>query len=492
MTPTPARPISSVADLAGREALVLGLARSGVAAARFLSDAGAHVTVYDRRAAGELAEGVAALEGRHVALELGVAPERVKGLLAAADLIVTSPSVSSRFPTTDPWLRAALAAAEERGVEVVSEVGLFLALTRARICGVTGTKGKTTTAALLGEILAGAGVPHVVGGNIGRPLVDEVERLGPDTWVVLELSELQLPTIRRGAELAVYTNIGADHLDRHGTQAAYRAVKARLAELSVEHGTIVLNRDDPGCLELGERLGGAHAAPDIAWYGVDRPGLGLREAWLDEGWVTVAAERLLPWGEVPLPGRHMLANVLAASLAATLLGVGGRAIADGIRRFRGVPHRLEPLGEVDGVRYVNDSMATIPAAAIAAVEAFGEPGQRRVVVIAGGQGKGLDLAPFADAVAERCRAAVLLGETADELEALLAGRVRTERADDMDDAVGRAAALAVRGDAVVLAPAAASFDRYPDYAARGDDFRRAVERLHAERSAGSARGEGPR
>jgi UDP-N-acetylmuramoylalanine--D-glutamate ligase len=468
----------SAGDLAGRRALVLGLARSGIAASRFLADAGAVVTAYDRRPATELAEAITALGGRDVRLELGVPSEAARRLLNESDLIVASPSVSWRFPTTDPWLREALRAAERRGVELLSEVGLFLLLTRARICAVTGTKGKTTTASLIGSILAAAGVDHVVGGNIGRPLVEESTQLEPEQWAVLELSELQLPTIPRGADVAVYTNIGADHLDRHGSVAAYRAVKARLAELSADGGTIVVNRDDAGCRELGDRL--AARGADLAWYGVERPGLGTREAWLDEGWVTVAAERLLPRGEVPLPGRHMLSNVLAASLGTSLLGVETGAIAAGVRAFRGVPHRLDRVGEVGGVRFVNDSMATIPAAAVAAVEAFGEPGGASVVVIAGGQGKGLDQAPFADAVAERCRAAVLLGETAAELERLIADRIPVEQADDMDDAVRRAFRRAEPGGTVVLAPAAASFDRYPDYAARGDDFRRAVERLRAE------------
>jgi UDP-N-acetylmuramoylalanine--D-glutamate ligase len=455
-------PVQTVADLAGRRALVLGLARSGVAAARFLVATGAVVSVYDRRSASELADAVDALAGRPLHLALGVPPGEARRLLADAELVVTSPSVSPRFPTTDEWLRAALVAAEARGTEVVSEVELFLRLTRARVLAVTGTKGKTTTASLLDAMLSADRISHVLGGNIGRPLVEEVERLGADDWAVLELSELQLPTISRGAEVAVYTNIAADHLDRHGSVEAYRAVKARLAELSVG-GSIVLNADDPGSLELSERLRGAR----LHWYGLT----GGHEATVADGWLLLAGERLLPIGQVPLPGRHMLSNVLAAALGASLAGASRSAIALAIGAFGGVPNRIERLGERDGIAWVNDSQATIPMAAIAALEAF-DPA--RVVLIAGGQGKGLDYTAFAEAISAHCRAVVLIGETADELERLIAGRVPVHRAESMDAAVGLAAAAAEPGDVVLLAPAAASFDMFVDYAARGEAFRAAA------------------
>ncbi|HEX2765798.1 MAG TPA: UDP-N-acetylmuramoyl-L-alanine--D-glutamate ligase [Candidatus Limnocylindria bacterium] len=459
------RPVRSADDLRGRTAVVLGLARSGVAASRFLADAGASVTAYDRRSADELADAVAALGGRPVELALGVSEADALARIAAADLLVTSPSVSPRVPTTDPWLREALAAAEDRGAEIVSEVGLFLRLTAARVLAVTGTKGKTTTASLLAAMLEAGGVPHVLGGNIGTPLIERSLALSPDDWAVLELSELQLPTIDRGADVAVYTNVGADHLDRHGTVEAYRAVKARLAALTVAGGgRVVLNADDPGCVELGHAL----AVPgDLRWYGLDDSS---REAHAAGGWVTVAGERLLRTDEVPLPGRHMLANVVGAALGASLAGVAPAAIAEAIRGFRGVPHRLELVAERDGVRWVNDSQATIPVAAVASLEAFDAP----IVLIAGGKDKGLDYARFADAIADRCRAAVLIGETGDELERLIDGRVPVVRAASMDEAVAAAARHAEPGDVVILAPAAASFDMFEDYAARGEAFRRAA------------------
>lgn len=471
MTPTHASRIARAEDLRGRRTVVLGLARSGLAAARFLADAGAEVTAYDRRPAADLADTVAALDGRPIRLALGVDEATATGLLDEADLLVTSPSISPRFPTTEPWLREALRSAEARGAELISEVDLFLRLTRASLVGVTGTKGKTTTSSLVAAMLAAAEVPHVLGGNIGTPLVERATELGPETWAVLELSELQLPTIGRGVDVALYTNIGEDHLDRHGSVEAYRAVKARLAELTAPDGRVILNRDDPGCRELAERL----PAGAVTWYAFHAAN-GV-EAWIGDGWLVLADERLLPAAEVPLPGRHMLANVLGAALAARTIGVPSAAIAQAIRAFRGVAHRLELIAEREGVRWVNDSQATIPVAAMAALEAFDAP----IVLIAGGKNKDLSYDAFADAVAARTRAAVLIGETADELERLIGGRIPIHRAGSMDQAVAVAASLAQRGDVVLLAPAATSFDMFVDYAARGDAFRAAVAALGGER-----------
>jgi UDP-N-acetylmuramoylalanine--D-glutamate ligase len=348
-------------------------------------------------------------------------------------------------------------------------VDLFLRLTSARLAGVTGTKGKTTTASLLAAMLTEGGLTTVLGGNIGTPLIERSLELGPDDWAVLELSELQLPTISRGVDVALYTNIAEDHLDRHGTVEAYRAVKAILAELTAPDGRVVLNHDDPGSRELGGRL--PQAA--LAWYGMERPGRGHPEGWLEDGWVTIEGERFVAADDVRLPGRHMLADVLGAALAATIIGVDPSAIGAVARTFAGVPHRLETVAERHGVRWVNDSQATIPQAAIAALEAFDGP----IVLIAGGKDKGLEYASFTDAIASRVRGLVLIGETADELEGLVGGRVPVRRASSMDEAVAIAAELAEPGDVALLSPAAASFDMFGDYAARGDAFRAAVDRM---------------
>ena len=248
----------------------------------------------------------------------------------------------------------------------------------------------------------------------------------------------------------------------------YRAVKARLAELTVERdGLVVLNADDPGCRALAAHLPGA----SVRRYSLDDAGA---DATVTDGMLRLGGRPLIAAADVPLPGRHMLANVLGASLGASLVGTDGAAIAAAIRSFAGVPHRLETVAVRGGVRYVNDSQATIPDAAIAGIEAFAPA---PVVVIAGGKDKGLEYEAFADAIAARARAAVLIGETAEQLAGLIGDRVPVRRAPNMTDAVQAASALAREGDVVLLSPAAASFDMFVDYAARGDAFREAVHKL---------------
>src|SRR6187397_1336558 len=235
----------SLDSFRGQPVAVLGLARSGVALTRFLCDHGARVTVYDARPSADLMPQIDQLEGRPVRLLLGpdVDPSTA---LAGQALIATSPSINSRYPTTEPRMRAALAALEADGrTPVASEIDLFLRLCPATTIGVTGTKGKTTTSSLIAAVLAKGSAPSVLGGNIGIPLVERLPELTPDHLVVVELSELQLPGISRGTDVAVYTHVTSDHLDRHGTVEAYRAAKRRLAELIAADGRLVLNAEDP-------------------------------------------------------------------------------------------------------------------------------------------------------------------------------------------------------------------------------------------------------
>ncbi|MGZ6313826.1 MAG: Mur ligase family protein, partial [Candidatus Limnocylindrales bacterium] len=247
------RPLDGALDLAtldlasfvGRPVAVLGFARSGIALARFLVDRGARVTIYDVRPAEALGDAVSALEGRQVRLLLGPEIEPLEAIRGQA-LVTTSPAVSSRYPTTEPRLRTALAALEAEGrVPIVSELDLFLRLCPAPTVGVTGTKGKTTTASLAAAVLEAGQAPVLLGGNIGTPLVERLPGLPEAARVVLEISELQLPTLSRGTTVAVYTHVTQDHLDRHGSVAAYRAVKRRLAELVDPTGALVLNAEDP-------------------------------------------------------------------------------------------------------------------------------------------------------------------------------------------------------------------------------------------------------
>ena len=492
--------------LRGRPVTVLGFARSGIALARFLADAGARVTVYDGRRKDELTGAIEALGGRDVALALGPDIDPA-ATWAEAALVTTSPSINPDYPTTEPRLREALrtlvaarSAGDPTAPALVSEPDLFLRLCPAPTVGVTGTKGKTTTASLAAALLAAdPSHPAVLGGNIGVPIVERLPELTPDHRVVYELSELQLPTLSRGTTVAAYTNVTEDHIDRHGSLEAYRRVKRRLAELVDPAGALVLNADDPVVAAYAE-LGTAPVVP----YRVDEPtpgGLGVVDGWIVAAGVqrlpmagggaatTEPGGRVLPIEELALPGRHNVSNVLAAVAVALLFGVAPDAIRRAAAAFTGVEHRLETVAVVDEVRFVNDSQGTQPDAVAAALRAFPAP----LVLIAGGRDKGIDLAPLAPVVAERAAAAVLIGESGPTLEALFheAGLAHTERAVSLEAAVRQADALAREALAdrpgpatVLLSPAAASFDMFEDYAARGRAFKQAVAELAASRAAG--------
>ncbi len=477
-------------SFAGRPVAVLGLARSGVALARFLADRGARVTAYDGRTAEDLADAIDQLGGRPVELRLGPGVDPADVLRGQA-LVTTSPSVSSRYPTTEPRLRAALGAVESAGrVPVLSEIDLFLRLCPARTVGVTGTKGKTTTSSLVASVLARGRAPVVLGGNIGAPLVERLPELTPQHLVVVELSELQLPTLSRGTDIAVYTHVTADHLDRHGDVDAYRAVKRLLARLVPEGGGLVLNDEDPVSQGWDDDSAGR-----VVRYRRSAPtpgGVGVEHGWIVADGVAPLgggsrmAGRVMPLDAIRLPGWHSVSNVAAAVATGLLWGIDPIAIREGVESFRGVEHRLEPVLEHDGVRFVNDSQGTQPDAVIAALRAFPAP----VVLICGGRAKGVDMGDLAAVVAERATAAVLIGESGPELGAAFraAGLEVTERAGDMVDAVARAERLAraaladqpARGSdsppaTVLLSPAAASFDMYRDYEARGRAFKDAVQ-----------------
>jgi len=485
----------------GRPVSVLGFARSGIALARFLADAGAQVTVYDARPAADLGRAISALEGRAVRLLLG--PEVDPGsALAGATLVATSPSINPEYPTTEPRLRAVLGdlVRRRRGGDasapaVLSEVDLFLRLCPAPTIGITGTKGKTTTSALIHALLATDTVhPAVLGGNIGVPLVERLPELTPRHRVVLELSELQLPTLSRGTTVAVYTNVTADHLDRHGTLEAYRAVKRRLAELVDPDGALVLNADDPVVSGYED----ATNARIVRYRRGEPPpaGLGIADGWIVADAIApiVGAEasnggtpsgRILPVAELGIPGAHNVSNALAATAAALLFGIEPEAIRHAAAAFTGVEHRLELVAQVEGVRFINDSQGTQPDAVIAALRAFDAP----IVLIAGGRDKGVDLTELASVVGQRAAAAVLIGESGPALERLFrgAGLATTERAATLEDAVEAADGLARAARAgtdatatVLLSPAAASFDMFADYEARGRAFKAAVRRLAGE------------
>jgi UDP-N-acetylmuramoylalanine--D-glutamate ligase len=504
--------------LRGRAVTVLGFARSGIALARFLVDEGADVTIYDGRPVGELGGAIDALDGRRVRLLLGpdVDPDDA---WRDAELVTSSPSINPDFPTTEPRLRAALGelVARRRGGDrsapaVIWEPDLFLRLCPSPTIGITGTKGKTTTSALIHAVLAADPVHRaILGGNMGRPIVERLPELGPDDRVVFELSELQLPTLSRGTTVAVYTNVTADHLDRHGSLEAYRHVKRRLAELVDPSGALVLNADDP-VVATYEGLGGVRSVT----YRLGAPatgGIGVVDGWIVASAVaplpgvrrattavagsaaTGEPVRIMPIAELAIPGRHNVSNALAAVAVGLLFGVDPVAIRRAVSTFTGVEHRLETVDVIDGIRFVNDSQGTQPDAVTAALRAFDGP----IILIAGGRDKGVDLSDLARVVAERAAAAVLIGESAADLERLFAeaGLRTIEHAPTLEAAVRRARELAREAvDAagereprepagpaatVLLSPAAASFDMFPDYEARGRAFKAAVATLPGQR-----------
>ena len=378
---------------------------------------------------------------------------------AAAELVATSPSITPDYPTTEPRLRAALRALVDARAggdatvpALVSEADLFLRLCPAPTIGVTGTKGKTTTASLIAALLAAdPDHPVVLGGNIGIPIVERLLELTPDHRVVDELSELQLPTLSRGTTVAVYTNVTSDHLDRHGSLEGYRRVKRRLAELVDPSGALILNDEDPIVAGYSRHP----TSVQTIRYRRDRPlpgGLGVLDGWIVADGVaqltlagggtapTGPGGRIMPVDELAIPGAHNVSNALAAIAVALVFGVGPEAIRAAGASFHGVEHRLEPVALVDGVRFVNDSQGTQPDAVIAALRAFDGP----IVLIAGGRDKGIDLTALAPVVAERAAAAVLIGESGPALERSFraAGLTWTARAGTLEEAVATADAIA--------------------------------------------------
>jgi UDP-N-acetylmuramoylalanine--D-glutamate ligase len=489
--------------LDGRSVTVLGLARSGVAMARFFVDAGARLTVYDGRSEAELGAAIEALAGRAVELRLGPDVEPSTAW-AEADLIATSPSINPDFPTAEPRLRAALAAvvaahrADPAGAPaLVSETDLVLRMCPCPTIGVTGTKGKTTTSSLAAALLAADPAhPVVLGGNIGVPLVERLTDLTAEHRVVIELSELQIPTLSRGTTVAVYTNVTADHLDRHGSLEAYRKVKRRLAELVDPSGALVLNADDP---VVAGYASGARAP--VITYRLGEPaefGVGVRDGWIvADGAIgrgrqtpTPVTFEVMPVGELAIPGRHNVANAMAAISVAIYFGIPYEAIRRAAAAFTGVEHRLEQVALIDRVRFVNDSQGTQPDAVIAALRSFPRP----LILIAGGRDKGVDLSGLGPVAADRADAAILIGESGPTLAEMFRerGMTRVELSASLEGAVARADEIA-RGllaeaggegpATVLLSPAAASFDMFVDYAARGHAFKAAVADLRQRRRA---------
>ncbi|HEY7516934.1 MAG TPA: UDP-N-acetylmuramoyl-L-alanine--D-glutamate ligase [Methylomirabilota bacterium] len=447
-----------LATLAGRRVTVVGLAKSGVAAARLLAAAEAEVRATDLKPVASLGRDVAALAAQGVRLVDGPAA------FAGSELVVISPGV----PVDGPQL----APARARSIPVIGELELGWRAMEADTIAITGTNGKTTTTALTGALLAGQSRPVLVGGNIGTPLAAHARDFAPHGLVVAEVSSFQLETIETfRPRVAAVLNITPDHLDRHRTFEGYVEAKARIFQNQTADDCAVLNADDEPTRTLAART-----AARVLWFSRRQPvndGVFVRD-----GWVVArrdgAVEQVCPVSEIRLRGQHNVENVLAATACALWAGLGPDALRRAIGGFRAVAHRIEFVRDIDGVHVYNDSKGTNVASTIKALESFPE----RVVLIAGGKGKGQDFAPLAAAAEGRVMHAVVIGEDGDKIAAAFqrAG-IAVTAADSMPAAIDVALAAANVGDVVLLSPACASFDMFDNYEHRGDVFKRLVEAL---------------
>jgi len=443
--------------LPGRRPLVAGAARSGVAAARLLARHGAEVRVCDRRGAGELPEPARALAGEGIACDWG---RDDAALLDGRDLLVWSPGIPSEHPLAE--------AARARGIPVVGELELGFLAARAPLVCVTGTNGKSTTTDLAGALLRAAGREVEVCGNIGRAVCEVAESVSDTGLLVVEVSSFQLETVERLKPfVATWLNLTPDHLDRHGSLEAYGALKQRLFERQDEGDYAVRNADDP---EVARRGGAASPLWFSAAHAVDEG------AFHESGDLVLAwrggREPLMARREVRLPGPHNLANVLAALATVLPMEPPPAALREVLASYGGLEHRLEPAGEVNGVRFVNDSKATNTSSLEVALQSFDSP----VVLIAGGRDKGQDFAPLAPLVRRHVRHLVLIGEGAAAMERAWAG-VPAGRADSLAEAVEVAYRAAGTGGVVLLSPGCASYDMFRDYEDRGRRFKEEVARL---------------
>src|SRR4051812_36660661 len=430
-----------VQELRDKRVTVAGLGRfgGGIAVARWLVEQGATVLVTDQAPAEKLVESVAKLNGLPIHFRLG---DQRESDFSGADLVVASPAI----PPASPYLAAARAA----GVTVTTEIKLFVERCPATVVGVTGTKGKSTTTAMLGDILKRQFTTHV-GGNIGRSLLADLGRIDKTHIVVLELSSYMLEylgAMRWSPHIAVVTFIAADHLEWHGSAEAYVDAKRNLVRFQRPDDFLVVCGENPAALTFA-----AHSKARAVPYGV-------------------AGRR--PF-ELLVPGRHNQLNAQGAYAAAALLGVDWETAQSALREFRGLPHRLELVHESEsGVRYYNDSIATIPEAAVLALESFPP---RRVIQIVGGYDKGLPLTPLANALVERAKAALCIGETGKMLVKMIGQSGLTGAADvydcgDLATAMKLAKSIATRGDVVLLSTGCASYDQFNNFEERGEAFAR--------------------
>ena len=450
-------------DLHGQRVLVVGMGRSGRAAARLLARRGAVVTVTDQRHPDSLAHESRELMAQKAGLELGGHRETT---FLRQDLIVVSPGVPSGLPP--------LASARRKGIRVVPEIELASWFLRSPIVGITGTNGKTTTTALVGEMLKASGFSPFVGGNIGVPLVEAVEQSPPPDVIVAELSSFQLEIIGSfRPRVAVLLNLTPNHLDRHPTFEAYVEAKARIFENQTAEDHAILNADDPNVARLANSVKsrttffsrqhalaqGVFVAEGKLWYRVRHMERALMET-----------------RDIRLRGEFNLENALAAATVACVLGADLAALRRAAREFQGVEHRLEFAREIGGVAFYNDSKATSVDASAKALSTF----ERGVHLILGGKDKGAPYAPLRPFLKDRVKEVLLIGAAQEKIGRELAGVVDLVAAGTIQEAVRRAFERAEAGDTILLSPACSSYDQFPDFEQRGRAFKQCVSAIAEE------------
>lgn len=457
-------------ELKNKKYLVLGLGESGYAAARKIKSLGAEVLVTDSSVEYEIMKRAAELEEEDIPrISWDYPAEMLNGI----DVVIVSPGI----PVDAPVVKAA----RRKGLSVISEIELAFRLTESPIIAVTGTNGKSTVVTMLGEIFTAAGVPNIVAGNIGRPLIDAVGEAAPETVLIVEVSSFQLETVDEfRPKIGVLLNITEDHLDRHGSMKAYLGIKARLFEKQEIDDYAVINLDDDQAAKVFDIV---HSIPIP--YSTRRQI--ERGVFVENGiiWAVLPTEykpeTLGSVKDIRFKGRHGLENVMAAIAVALLWGLPPKTIMHAVTKFRGLSHRIEFVVERNGVCYYDDSKATNPDALNRALEAFEEP----VVLLAGGRNKGMDFSSLKSRLKERVKAAVLFGESADEIAVTVkeAGGIPFKTASSMEEAVRMASAYAQPGESVLLSPGCASFDMFKNYAERGDVFQDAAKCLPDEKDA---------
>jgi UDP-N-acetylmuramoylalanine--D-glutamate ligase len=445
-------------ELKGKKVLVVGLGKSGLAAALFLRHRGAHVTVSDVRSAEALAKDIPALLEEGIMVEAGG-----HGLLTfrRQDLIVVSPGVPLNTPE--------LAQVKSFGLPVIGELELASRFLKGSMLAITGSNGKTTTTALVGEILEKAGLPTLVGGNIGVPVVGLIDQSTDLTWLVLEVSSFQLETTDTfHPRIAVILNITPDHLDRHGTFENYALAKERIFAAQTGEDFLVLNADNERAAEAAQRT-----KANVYWFSLDDAV--EQGAFVEDGFVVylpakgAATEKIIPLTGIPLKGEHNVENVLAAVCAARLAGASGETIRAAIEAFHAVEHRLEYVATINGVEYYNDSKATNVDATAKALAAF----PSGIHLILGGKDKNSDYRELEPQL-RHVKAVYTIGSAAAKIESQLRGTVALHSCGTLAAAVNAAGLAAHPGDVVLLAPACSSFDQFENYEERGRVFKQLV------------------